>query len=216
MTTRSNVRSRGLETATDMLRSIGYELRSARVAAGLSQAAVARTAGVSREYLCRIELGRTQSVDLVTACVLFAVLGRRLSIKGYPLGDPLRDAGHHRLLDRFERRVPPTWRRQREAPMPGLQDLRAWDLLLTGPVSIGVEAETRLRDVQATERAMTLKRRDSGARRMALLLASTPHNEAVVRAHLASLRQTFPVDTRRFLAAIRDGVDPGADALVLL
>ena len=100
--------------------------------------------------------------------------------------------------------------------MPGPQDLRAWDLLLKGPVSIGAEAETRLRDSPATERAMTLKRRDSGDRRMALLLASTPHNEAVVRGHIGSLRQTFPMDTRSFLAAIRDGVDPGADALVLL
>ena len=52
--------------------------------------------------------------------------------------------------------------------------------------------------------------------RMALLLASTAHNESVVRFHLAALRQTFPLDTRAFLAAIRDGVDPGADALVLL
>ena len=100
--------------------------------------------------------------------------------------------------------------------MPIAGDLRAWDELLSGPVAIGVEAETAPRDLQATERSMSLKKRDSGVDRMALLIASTPRNEALVRAFLAGIRQTFPLDTRGFMAAIRDGRDPGADALVLL
>ena len=94
--------------------------------------------------------------------------------------------------------------------------MRAWDELLVGPVTIGIEAETRPRDLQATQRSLALKRRDGRVDRVALLLASTPHNESLVRAHIASLRQSFPLDTRGFLAAVRAGRDPGADALVLL
>ena len=99
-------------------------------------------------------------------------------------------------------------------PIPG--DLRAWDGLLVGPVTIGVDAETSPRDLQAIERSMALKKRDSRVDRIALLIASTPRNERLVRTLLGTLRQTYPLDTRGFMAAIRDGRDPGSDALVLL
>lgn len=216
MTSREPLRSIGLLHATDLVRNTAAEIRNLRIAAGLTQREVARAAGISREHLCRIELGRVRSLDLRTCCVLYALLGQRLSLKGYPTGEPLRDAGQRRLLDRFDRRVPGTWRRRREAPMPIPGDLRAWDELLIGPVSIGVDAETRPRDLQAIERSIALKKRDSRVDRSALLIASTPRNESVVRANLASLRQAFPLDTRGFLAAVRDGRDPGADALVML
>jgi hypothetical protein len=90
------------------------------------------------------------------------------------------------------------------------------DERLDGPTSIGVEAETRPNDLQAVERSISAKKRDSGVQRMALLVSSTERNLALVRQHLPALRQTFPLATRGFMAAIRDGRDPGADALVLL
>lgn len=216
MGSREGLRSRGLVQATVTIRTIGTEIRNLRRAAGLTQRALAGAAGISREHLCRIELGRVRRLDVQTICILFALLGQRASVKGFPVGEPLRDAGQLRLLERFERRVPATWRRRREAPMPTPGDLRAWDELLSGPVTIAVDAETAPRDLQATERSMSLKKRDSGVDRMALLIASTPRNEALVRQFLATLRQTFPLDTRGFMAAVRDGRDPGADALVLL
>jgi transcriptional regulator with XRE-family HTH domain len=216
MASREQLRTVGVQRAAAVVGRLGSDVRTLRLASGITQCTLASSAGISREHLCRIELGRVRRVNLETACILFALLGQRLSIKGYPVGDPLRDAGQLRLLNRFDRRIPPTWRRRRESPMPIPGDLRAWDELLIGPVTIGVEAETRAHDIQATERSMALKKRDSGVQRMALLLASTTHNEVVVRAHLAELRQTFPLDTRGFMGAIRDGRDPGADALVLI
>lgn len=198
------------------MRTIATEIRSLRMAANLSQASLASAAGISRSHLCRLEIGSLRSFDLRAACILYAVLGQRLTTKGFPAGEPMRDAGQLRLLDRFEARVPPVWRRRREAVMPIAGDLRAWDERLDGPVSIGVDAETRPSDVQALQRSMSLKKRDSGVLRMMLLVASTDRNERLVRAHLPALRQTYPLDTRAFMSSIRDGRDPGGDGLVLL
>ncbi|MGH2382956.1 MAG: helix-turn-helix transcriptional regulator [Candidatus Limnocylindria bacterium] len=199
-----------------MVRAIGREVRTLRMAANLSQAQLSAAAGISRTYLCRLELGRVAGVDLRVACILFAILGQRLTVKGWPVGEPLRDVGQLKLLDRFDARVPPIWRRTRESVMPIHGDLRAWDERLDGPASIGVEAETRPNDLQAVERAMSAKKRDSRVLRMALLVSATERNSALIRANLPALRQTFPLDTRTFMASIRDGRDPGADGLVLL
>jgi hypothetical protein len=97
--------------------------------------------------------------------VVYTLLGYRLSLKAYPAGEPVRDQSHLSLLAAFDERIAPTWRRTREAVMPIHADLRAWDERLDGPVSIGVEAETRIRDIQAVVRSMTAKPR--GQRRAA-------------------------------------------------
>ena len=216
MAARDPRRSIGLQHAAKSVRTIGAEIRSARLNAGISQRLLASRARISREHLCRIELGRLGNVDVRTTSILFALLGQRLSIKAYPLGEPLRDVAQLRLLERFDRRVAQSWTRRREVPMPIAGDNRAWDEVLSGPVTIGVEAETRPRDLQATLRTLALKKRDGRVDRVALLLASTAHNEALVREHIVSLRQQFPLGTRAFLAAVAAGRDPGADALVLL
>lgn len=100
--------------------------------------------------------------------------------------------------------------------MPIQGDLRAWDELLVGAVRIGVEAETRPADLQAIGREMAAKLRDSNADRMILLVADTHRNRALVRANVAALRQSFPLDTRTTLAALASGRDPGVNGLVLL
>ncbi len=213
---RQQLRSLGIQQADAVVRAIGREIRTLRMAANLSQEQLSAAAGISRTFLCRLELGHVRSIDLRIACVLYAILGQRLTVKGWPTAEPLRDAGQLKLLDRFDARVPAIWRRTRESVMPIRGDLRAWDERLDGPASIGVEAETRPNDLQAIERSMSAKKRDSGVRRMAMLVAATDRNHALVRAHLPALRLTYPLDTRVFMAAIRDGRDPGADAIVLL
>jgi hypothetical protein len=147
---------------------------------------------------------------------LYTFLGHKLTVNAYPTGEPIRDAGQARLLERFNARLAPVWRRTLEAPMPSSGDLRAWDELLRGPVSIGVEAETRPADLQAVERAISAKQRDSGVDRVVLVMFASARNRAVVRNHVALLRQSFPLDTRSVLAALGSGRDPGANGLVLL
>lgn len=216
MPSRDRLRAAGLQQFDLLRRQLGREARQLRVRGGLSQAELARAVGVSRGWIHRFELDRLRGPDLRRTTLLFAHLGHKLVARPYPTGEPLRDAAHVRLLDRFNARISPIWRRRFEAVMPMAGDLRAWDEMLTGPVSIGVEAETRPADLQATERAIGAKARDSGVDHVILLLSSTHANRELVRAHIGRLRQTFPLDTRSTLVALASGKDPGASGLVIL
>lgn len=83
-------RRRGLE----MRRSLGESLRRLREDAGLSQAAVARAAGVDRSHLSRIEAGdRDPRYEALAA--IAAVLGADASVRLYPTTGP-------RIHDRFQ------------------------------------------------------------------------------------------------------------------
>jgi transcriptional regulator with XRE-family HTH domain len=206
----------GLQRADTVVRRVGREARELRLRAGLSQAELARALACSRQWIGDFELGRLRVVDLRRATRLFTFLGHKVAVTTYPTGEPLRDAGQLRLLARLNARLAPEWRRFTEAVMPAAGDLRAWDELLRGPVAIGVEAETRLGDLQATLRSIAGKRRDSGVDRVVLLVADTPANRRLVQRHIGMLRQTFPLDTRSCLAALGAGRDPGTDALVIL
>lgn len=206
----------GIRQADHVARRLGREARELRQRAGVSQASLSRACGVSRQWIHLFELGRLASVDLRRATMLMAHLGHKLVVSTYPTGEPLRDEGQARLLARFNARLSPAWRRFAEAPMPGPGDLRAWDELLDGVVRVGVEAESRPSDLQATERAMHAKQRDSGVERMILLVGSSARNRALVSSHIGLLRQTFPLDSRATLHALAEGRDPGANGLVLL
>jgi transcriptional regulator with XRE-family HTH domain len=206
----------GLQRADTVVRRLGREARELRLRAGLSQAVLARALACSRQWIGDFELGRLRVVDLRRATRLFTFLGHKVAVTTYPTGEPLRDAGQLRLLARLNARLAPDWRRFTEAVMPAAGDLRAWDELLRGPVTIGVEAETRPGDLQATLRSIAGKRRDSGVDRVVLLVADTPANRRLVQRHIGMLRQTFPLDTRSCLAALGAGRDPGTDALFIL
>ncbi len=82
---------------------------------------------------------------------------------------------------------------------------------------MAVEAETRLRDVQAAQRRIILKRRDDpGVSGVILLLSNTRHNRALVHEYGAALRADFPVQADRMLRALSEGRDPGGSGVVLL
>jgi len=210
------MRERGLQRSERLRRELAQEWRSLRLADGVSQLQVARAVGISRETYSRIERGRSGALDLARAALITAMLGSDLSVKTYPVGQPIRDVAHAALLQRLEHELAPTWRAKHEAPMSIPGDMRAWDLRLDGAVSIGVEAETRPHDLQALERRMQLKQRDSSVRRMLLLVGATNRNRAVLRQALPFLRGTFPIGTREVMPALRKGGDPGANGIVLL
>ncbi len=199
-----------------LIQRLAADARSARLDVGVSQAQIARVIGVSRNWVGRFERGAMARPDLRTLVLLYACLGQKLVVNAYPTGAPLRDAAHAALLARFSARLNGAWRQAFEVPMPAPGDLRAWDAVLRGPVSIGVEAETRPRDLQRLERSMTTKQRNSGVDRVVLLLLASGRNRGLVREHVAQLRQAFPLDTRSTLDALAAGRDPGANGLVLL
>jgi hypothetical protein len=81
---------------------------------------------------------------------------------------------------------------------------------------VAVEAETRLHDVQAMQRRLSLKRRDGAVDHVALLVAGTRHNREVMAGSRAALKSDFPLDSRALLRALSDGADPGAGGVLLL
>jgi hypothetical protein len=140
-----------------------------------------------------------------------------LTVRAYPVSSPLRDAGHVALLQRLASRCSSSWRWSVEVAVDVPGDLRAWDASLTGAgVRIGVEAETRLRDIQALQRRIDGKRRDSRMDRVLLVVADTRSNRTALRAARIVLASSYPVPSRDALADLAAGRDPGGDAIVVL
>jgi transcriptional regulator with XRE-family HTH domain len=196
------------------------EARESRFGYGLSQNDVARAIGMSRSQYSRVERGLVPTVSLVTAAEMLAVIGLDLSVRTYPSGAPIRDAAHAALLERLRRLLHGSLRWRTEVPLPDPRERRAWDAVVSGRDAIGVwqvgvEAETRPRDVQALERRLALKERDGGVDAVLLLLSNTRHNRSLVRDH-PSLRDRFSCTQRRTLDVLGAGARPEGGAIVLV
>ena len=207
---------RGSRRSQYLLRRIGEELARLRLAASLSTRQLAALVGISHTQVRRIEAGVAPHVDLDLLSRIASALGGELSAGVHPVGPPVRDKAHIALLERFAARLGPTITWETEVPIPLPGDLRSADGLAGGQdFDAVVEAETRLNDVQATQRRLRAKQRDLGTTRAILLVADTRHDRDVIAA-VPVLRRQFPVGTRACLAALRAGRDPGADCLVIL
>ena len=100
-------------------------------------------------------------------------------------------------------------------PRPG--DLRSGDCVIATPACrVLVEAFTRLSDWQAQTAAAARKKRDLPAERLVLLVAATHANRRAAGEAAAVSDGSFPLGTKATLAALADGRDPGADAIVFL
>jgi transcriptional regulator with XRE-family HTH domain len=200
-----------------LLRGVAEEFRHARVQAGLSQAAVAEAAGLSRAELGRIERASATWVDVDAICRVAVVLGLAPSLRLYPEGRRLRDSASLRVLEALRVEVHPSVGWATEVPLALRGDRRAWDAVITGSGwRAAIECETRLFDVQALERRVGLKRRDDGEPNVLLVLPATRANSEALATAGARLRTSFPLDSRVVLAALRRGRDPGNSGIVLL
>jgi len=197
------------------MRRFGENVRLYRLAAGMSQRRLGEALRVSHSTIGRIERGHGR-VEVVFAARLCAALGAELSLDSHPVGSPVRDRGHLALLARFQSQISPILGWRTEVPLPIAGDLRTLDGYLLGEDFDGiVEAETRLDDLQAVERRVHLKQRDSRARRALVVASDTRHNREIL-ASTPEFRVRFPVSTRALLRALRRGDDPGGDGIVLL
>ena len=192
------------------------ELKEARLAAGVSQRHLAGVTGLSQSMISRTERGVRAGLTIEELAIHAEVLGLRLHVRAYPAGSPVRDAAQLRLLARFRRHVGDAFRWRSEVPVTAGGDLRAWDVLLDGPGAVGIEAESRLRDIQATQRRIELKLRDGQAAVVVLLVAETRHNQLVLAQHRAALLSTFPLSTGEVLKALRQGEMPKQSGIVVL
>jgi transcriptional regulator with XRE-family HTH domain len=201
--------------AERLLANLGRELRVARTARGLSQAVVAAATGVEQTEVSRIERGRRPGATVRSLSRLSVALGLELSVRVFPVGEPVRDKAHVALLQRFQGAIGAGWKWEAEVPLPIPGDRRAWDRVLRrAGVTVAVEAETRPTDLQELQRRLALKKRDGQVERLVLVLANTEWCRRLLR--LNELEATFPVPADVALRALAHGRDPGGDAVILV
>lgn len=192
-------------------------LRSARVSLGLSQRAVARQLGCSQSQFSRFEAKKVKHPTIVRLASIASILGLEPSLTFHAKGPAIRDKGHEALIGRLLKVLSPTWHVLREAPFPNLGDARSWDVLLRlGNYRIGIEAETRIRDVQALVRRMRDRAHAGGADVILIVLSDSAHNRQLVDQLRAALGEDFSTPQSALLQAIRNGTQLRASGVVLL
>lgn len=199
--------------------AIGDEFRKRRLGLNLSQQHVATACRTSRNRYGRIESGRCTTVTLVDLNRVAAVLGLAVSVRAYPAGAAIRDAGQARRLQAFVRWVVPPLACRLEVALPRSTErleLRAWDAMVFGiEMRTAIELEMRLRDAQALRRRIDLKRRDDPTERFVLLVADTRANRRVL-AEFGSLFEDLPrLRARDVHAALARGEHPPTGLLLV-
>jgi len=183
----------------------------------VSQRAVGLQVGCSQSEINRIERRGYLSVPLPRLCEIAAVLGLELSAGLHPAGEPIRDRGHPALLGRFAGLVSAPWVLRREVPilMPG--DYRSWDAVLRlRDVRVGVEAETRIHDLQALMRKLRGRERDGGVDHILVVLSDTAHNRRLVGQLRDALGDRYATPARPVLSALRSGRPVPGSAVILI
>ena len=139
---------------------------------------------MSRVHYGQIENGQVPKLTILEVDRIASVLGLDPSIRLYPAGPAVRDAGQLLRLQAFLDDVRPPLRYRIEMPLPQQDDRtdsRAWDAMLEGGGKrTAIELEMRLRDIQALVRRVDLKRRDDPTDSFLLVVADTRANRRVL------------------------------------
>jgi len=219
-----NLNLRQLKTdKRDLLRAIGDELRRMREDAGLSQAAVARAAGISPAWVSEIEAAIADpSIEVLLR--LGAVLGADLSLRFYAQTGPLiRDRLQFPMSECLLSVLAPRWSATPEVavyrPVRGVIDLVLTDS--AGPDTVATELQSQLLRVEQQIRWSGEKAGALGAlpgyerRRVGRLLVvrNTHAIREVMRAAEATMRAAYPARTQDAVAALT-GTDPWPGAAI--
>jgi transcriptional regulator with XRE-family HTH domain len=218
MSTRDRRLDRAIAVSRQLAAHAITEIRTARVSLGLSQDDVARAVDLSGSQVGRFERGELDDIGLEQLCRLSAAVGLSPSLRLYPAGDPVRDAAQVRLLERIRSRLLAGTLWRTEVPLHGRSDPRGWDAVAQSSDCMDAfEAESRLGDLQATERRVLLKHRDDATiGHVFLVVAATRANRRALLLGREALRGNFPLDTREALASLGRGRCPGANGLLVL
>jgi hypothetical protein len=149
----------------------------------------------SQPNLWRLEANQVEAVTVVRLAEMASILGLELSIGLHPIGDPIRDKGQQALANRFDSLLSPRWAVTNETLLPLPGDLRSWNKLLrlagtsdrSGAYLVGVDLETRIRDVQALVRRTHLRERDGGLNAILIVLSDSATN----RRHVGQFREAL-------------------------
>jgi len=221
MPVRESLADRGLPRGRRFVVDLARAAEEARLDRGLSYREIGRALGISGAQAGRLCRAESKAVSVVRTSQLLEVVGLELSARAYPGSSPVRDGGHIALLGRLRARLHPslTWRTEQpviETSTAAFRDLRAWDAMIGGiEWSIGIEAETHVRDTQALQRRVSLKQRDGAVDAVVLLLTDSTWHRELLRS-VPELLAEYPVTARTALRALRDGHRLKGNALVLL
>jgi transcriptional regulator with XRE-family HTH domain len=229
---RTKIAIEARRTTREAIRAIGTDLRLQREDAGISQARLARAAGISPSLLSRIEAGLTEPSIHALAGVAAALGGRlRLRVEA-GTGTPLRDHIQARMLETFLRSVHPRWRRFLEVPLNrpirGLIDAVIHDP--AEPTMVAIEAHSQIRRLEAQLRWANEKARallDTELARAAstssgqplaastlLLLRSTSATRDLSRRYAETLGVAYPARASDvYVAVVERGPWPGSGIL---
>jgi transcriptional regulator with XRE-family HTH domain len=202
-------------------RRLGTELRTARIAGGMTQRRLAALAGVSQAFVSMVECGR-RAAEWSTACALASAVGHDLSLKLFPSdGVRIRDSGHVGLVQGIVAQADRSWHPQIEVPVaPG--DRRAADLVLRGEREVlHIEVERFVVDFQAQLRAAQLKRAQLAGHlgrpvRLVMAVAGTRRNRTILRNLRTVLDAALPRTSVEVRRSILTGAPLGADGVLLL
>lgn len=111
---------RGSRVARRIVSLSGTELRTARLACGLTLAEIGKAVGLSYSQVGRIERGEHASVSVAQMARIGSVVGLDLSVRFYPGGSPLRDTAQLALLERFRKLLGAGLIFRTEVLLPGL------------------------------------------------------------------------------------------------
>lgn len=221
MATRETRQQRGRGRGRTLVARTLAELRTGRRGAGVSREQMAREIGWSPSALARAEAGQLDDVGVIRLSEMASALGFELSIGLHPVGDPIRDKGQQAISRRLDALLAPVWQVTNETLLPGSGGLRAWDKLLRllgaqPRYLVGVDLETRIRDIQELVRRTRLRERDGGTDAILLVLSESATNRRLVGELREALGPAYATSPRLIMRALKRGVPlPGSGVILI-
>jgi Helix-turn-helix. len=209
----------GTRLAARHAQEVADEFRERRLTLGSTQAHVAAACRMSRVHYGKIESGRSTDITILELDRIASVIGLSASIRLYPAGPAVRDAGQATRLQGFLGHARDPLTHRIEVALPAREDRleqRAWDAVLFGyGARTAIELEMRIRDVQALIRRIDLKRRDDSTEGFLLLIADTRANRRVLSEFAAMLADLPRLRKSKVIAALERGEHPGTGIVLV-
>lgn len=176
---------------------------------------------MSQANLWRIEAGAIRDISLARICELASLLGLEPSLTLHPIGDPIRDRGQQAVGRRFDELLSPLWAMTNETLLPLPGDRRSWDKLIRlGGVPerhlVGVDLESRIRDIQELVRRTRLRERDGGVDEILIVLSDSATNRRLADQLREALGPRYLSSNRALLSALRHGLPLPGSGVVLV
>jgi transcriptional regulator with XRE-family HTH domain len=198
----------------DLNERIGKQILGLREEAGVTQAELARCAGMAHSYLWKIEAGEAEPSTSVLLSI-GSCLGADLSVRFFPGAGPrIHDRFQAPMVEALLRSLGSEWQGQPEVPVPAARGVL--DLVLRrrdGGLVLACECHSELRRLELAIRRLAEKadalagqlEGDLAVSRM-LLIRSTAATRSIARAYEATLAAAFPARSAEAFAAITGGV----------